>query len=251
VGLTCQTPLSAPGPPGSTPLPRSCHAPHRARALNALSGPRVGVPTTSHRSDRPRSDRLSEPPLLISPRPVPTTPSPLSEATPPFVSEARRCPAVSAVARFVHGERRPSPPLTVFHLWSIELTSPSLLPVTGPPPATVAPPRRKNTAAEPIFSPSPSTRSSGELFSPSPCPTGSITAVGARPPPFAPPPLLWVLDRGRPGKRRPRATHTGRASAVNVGHALCAHGPSWRRERGPRVHCASEPSVISAQWQPI
>jgi hypothetical protein len=88
-----------------------------------------------------------------SPRPVPIAPPPLSEATPPSVSEAHRCPAVSAVARFVHGERRPSPPLAVFRLWSVELTSPSLLPVARPSPATVAPPRRKNAAAEPVFSP--------------------------------------------------------------------------------------------------
>jgi hypothetical protein len=130
--------------------------------------------------------------------------------------------------RFVHGERRPSPPLAVFRPWSVELTSPSLLPVTGPLPSTVAPPHRKNAAAKPVFSPSPSTRSSGELFSPSPCPAGSLTAVGARPPPFAPPPPLWHrrrphrdahpesgdrsgvhravfgrTGRGRPDKRRP------------------------------------------------
>jgi hypothetical protein len=118
---------------------------------------------------------------LASPRPVPTAPPPLSEATSPSVFEARRCLAVSAVTRFVHGERRPSPPLTVFRSWSVELTSHSLLPVVGPPPATVAPPRQKNATAKPVFSPSPSTRSSGELFSPSPCPAGSLTAVGALP----------------------------------------------------------------------
>jgi hypothetical protein len=56
--------------------------------------------------------------------------------------------------------------------------------------STVAPPLRKNTTAEPVFSPSPSTRSSGELYPPPPCPAGSLTVVGARPPPFAPPPPL-------------------------------------------------------------
>jgi hypothetical protein len=185
VGPTCQTPLSAPGPPGSALLSRGCHVPRRARALNVLSGPRAGVPTAPRRSDWSRSDRLSEPP-----RPVPTAPPPLSEATPPSMSEARHCPAVPTVVRFVHGERRPSPPLVVFRPWSVELTSPSLLPIAGPLPTTIAPPHRKNTGAEPVFSPSPSTRSSGELFSPSPCPTGSLTVVGARPSPFAPPPSL-------------------------------------------------------------
>jgi hypothetical protein len=135
---------------------------------------------------------------LASPRPVPTAPPPLSEATPPSMSEARHCPAVPTVVRFVHGERRPSPPLVVFRPWSVELTSPSLLPIAGPLPTTIAPPHRKNTGAEPVFSPSPSTRSSGELFSPSPCPTGSLTVVGARPSPFAPPPSLCTWAEPAP-----------------------------------------------------
>jgi hypothetical protein len=118
------------------------------------------------------------------------------------------------------------PPLTVFHPWSIELTSPSLLPIAGPPPATVAPPRWKNSAAEPVFSPSLSTRSSGELSPPPPCPAGSLTVVGARPPPFAPPPPLWH-------HRRP--SHDTRSGAVTAPMcvmpsraaqaARCAHGP--------------------------
>jgi hypothetical protein len=186
-----------------------------------------------------------------SPRPVPTAPPPLSEATSPSMPEARRCPAVSAVTRFIHGECRPSRPLIVFRPWSVELTSHSLLPVVGPPPATVAPPRRKNATAELVFSPSPSTRSSSELFSPSPCPVGSLTAVGALPPPFAPPPPQWrrrrphrnarpesgdrsgvrravagCTGRGRPGKRRPCTAHTGRASVMNAGRARCPRGPS-------------------------
>jgi hypothetical protein len=57
--LTCQTPLSAPDPPGSAPLPRGCHAPRRACALNVLSRPRAGVPIAQRRSDRPRSDRAA------------------------------------------------------------------------------------------------------------------------------------------------------------------------------------------------
>jgi hypothetical protein len=143
-------------------------------------------------------------------------------------------------------------------LWSGELTFPSLLTVAGPSLATVAPPCQKNTAAEPDSFPSLSMRSSGELSSPPPCPAGSLTAVGARPPPFAPPPPLWRrrrprrdtrpesgdrsgvrravvgrTGRGRPGKRRPRAAHTGHASTVNVGRTRCARGPSRRRGRGP------------------
>jgi hypothetical protein len=243
VGPTCQTPLSAPGPPGSAPLPCGCPATHRARALNALSGPHAGVPTAQR-----RSDRLSEITDVASPHPVPTAPSPLSEAaSPPCPNPAAVRPS-DTVVRFVHSEHRPSSPLAVLHPWSVELTSPSLLPVAGPLPATVAPTSSENATAEPVLSPSPSTRSSGELFSPSPCPAGSLTAVGARPPPFAPPPPLWRCrrprrdacpesgnrsgmrravagrtGRGRPGKHRPRAAHTGRASAVAAGRTRTMH----------------------------
>jgi hypothetical protein len=224
VGPTCQTPLSAPGLPGSAPLPRGCHVPRRTRALNALSGPRAGVPTAPR-----RSDWLSEPPRLAPSRPR-------RRCCP----KPRRRPCLKLVAV------RPSPPSR----------DSSTVSVAGPPPATVAPPRRKNAAAEPVFS--PSTRSSGELFSPSPNPVGSLTAVGARPPPFAPPPPLWHrrqprrdarpesgdrsdvchavagrTGRGRPGKRRPRAAPMGCASAVNAGRARCVRGPSRCHERGP------------------
>jgi hypothetical protein len=155
-----------------------------------------------------------------SPRPVPTVPSLLSEAAlPPCLNPAAVQPS-DAVASFVHGERRPSSPLAFLRPWSVELTFPSLLTVTGPPPATVAPPRRKNTAAEPDSFPSPSTRSSGELSSPPPCPAGSFTVVGARPPPFVPP-----SPRGRGLCAR---VAVGCARTMHVGHApLC----NWA-ERG-------------------
>jgi hypothetical protein len=141
VGPTCQPPLSAPGPPGSAPLPRGCHVPRHACALNALSRPRVGVPTAQRRSDRPRSDRAAAAVRIASPRPVLTTPSPLSEATPPPCLNHVAVRPSSAVVSFIHCERRPSLPLAVSLLWSVELTFPSLLAVIGPPPATVASPR--------------------------------------------------------------------------------------------------------------
>jgi hypothetical protein len=124
---------------------------------------------------------------------VPTARSPGLKL--PHQSEAdRRCPSAptaavrpsDVVASFIHGERRPNSPLAVLRPWSIELTSPSLLTITGPPPATVAPSRRRNAPAEPDFFSSPWTRSSSELFFPPPCLAGSLTVVGARPPPFAP-----------------------------------------------------------------
>jgi hypothetical protein len=53
--------------------------------------------------------------------------------------------------------------------------------------------------------------------------------------------------RGRPGKRRPSAAPTGCARAVKTGRTRCPRGLSRRRERGPRVHCASGLSAVSAQ----
>jgi hypothetical protein len=163
VGPTCQTPVSAPGPPGSAPLPRGCHAPCRARALNALSGPCAGVLTAPRRSDHAAAAVRT-----ASPHPIPTVLSPLSEAvSPPCPNPAAVRPS-DVIASFVHVERRPSSPLTVLRPWSVELTFPSLLTVVGPPPATVAPPRQKNATTEPVSSPSPSMKRSGELSSPSP-----------------------------------------------------------------------------------
>jgi hypothetical protein len=180
---------------------------------------------------------LPEPPRLASPHPDHA----IARSQADYRSPSAPITAVrpfGAVTSFVHGERRPSSPLAVLRPWSIEHTSPSLLPVAGPPPATVAPPRRKNAAAEPVFSPSPSTRSSGELFSPSPCPAGSLTVVGARPPPFPPPPPLWYhrqlhrdarmksgdrsgVRRAAPYRRLPHGPRPARQARA----ARCAHGP--------------------------
>jgi hypothetical protein len=184
-----------------------------------------------------------------SPRPVPTAPLPLSKAAPPPCPNPAAVWPSDAIASFVHGERRPSSPLAVLHPWSVQLTSPNLLPVAGPPPDTIAPPHRKNAAAKPNFFPSPSTRSSGELSSPPPCPEGSLTVVGARPPPFALPPPLWHHRRPRrnarpgavtaptcaaPRRRGPHRSRPARQAQV----ARYAHGPRQRQERGPRALCA-------------
>jgi hypothetical protein len=77
----------------------------------------------------------------------------------------------------------------------------------------------------------------------SPCPTGSLTVVGARPPPFAPSLPLWC-------RRRPR--HDARVGAVTAPACAALHRavagragrgrPSERRPcprgRGPRTRCA-------------
>jgi hypothetical protein len=138
VDPTCQPPLSVPGPPGSAPLPRGCHAPCCVHALNVPSGPRAGVPTAQRRSNRAAAAVRT-----ASPRPVLTAPSPLSKATPPPCLNPVIVWPSSAVVSFVHGERRPSLPLAVSLPWSVELTFPSLLTVAGPLPATVAPSHRK------------------------------------------------------------------------------------------------------------
>jgi hypothetical protein len=152
VGPTCQTQLSVPGLPGSAPLKRGCHAPYRARALNALLGPHaVRRRPDSAAPFRPRRRRCLN--RLASHRPVLTAPSPLSEAAPPPCPNPVAVQLSSAVASFIHGERRPSLPLVVSLPWSVELTFLSLLTVAGPPPATVAPPRRKKCRRRARFLP--------------------------------------------------------------------------------------------------
>jgi hypothetical protein len=155
--ISCRFP--APSPPISAPSPRGCHvlAPHHCLALRA---------------------------------PVSTALSSVSEAD-------RRCPSTppSLSGRLrhrelVHGERRPSPLLPLFLPWSVEPTSLSLHPDAGLPPATGALASSENAAADPVSFPFPSTRSSGELSPPPPCPAGSLSAVGARVPSLAPPPPL-------------------------------------------------------------
>jgi hypothetical protein len=151
VGPTCQTLHAAPGPPGSALLPRGCHAPRHASALKAMSGPRASVLTSSSRPRRRRClNRLAQSvPIAL----VPTAPSPGPK---PSIAVRAPRPLLSGRLRrreHVHGERRPSSPLTVLRPWSVELTFPSLLAITGPLPATKAPPHQKNTAAEPVFSP--------------------------------------------------------------------------------------------------
>jgi hypothetical protein len=72
VGPTCQTPHAAPGPRGSTSLPCGCHVPRSSRALKALSGPRVGVPTAPSRPSRPPPARRLAPCAVAPTAHVPT-----------------------------------------------------------------------------------------------------------------------------------------------------------------------------------
>jgi hypothetical protein len=144
-------------------------------------------------------------------------------------------------------------------------SSPSpLLTIAGPPPTTVATPRQRNAAAEPDFFSSPSTRSSGELAFCPPCPAGSLTVVGARPPPFAPSLPLWHrrrprrdacpgavtapacaalhravagrAGRGRPSERRPRLRGRGPSRHRGRGPSATVHlGRAWFRPRGTQI----------------
>jgi hypothetical protein len=185
---------------------------------------------------------------------IPTAPSPGPKPT-----LAVRAPRLSLPGRLRrrehdHGKRHPSSPLTVLRPWSVELTLPSLLAIVRPQPATVAPPCQRDAAAEPDFFSSLSTRSFGELAFRPPCPAGSLTVVGAQPPPFAPSLPLWRrrwpcrdtrvgavtapacaalrrvvagrAGRGRPSERRPRPRGCGPRTR-------CSRGPSRRRGHGP------------------
>jgi hypothetical protein len=124
-------------------------APCRSRALSALSGPRVGIPTS-----------LPTVPPLSAPSPrlacaVLTVLSSVSEADRHYLSAP---PSLSGRLRrreLVHGERSLSPLLPLFLPWSVEPTSLSLHPDAGPPPVTGALASSENAAADPVLFPLP------------------------------------------------------------------------------------------------
>jgi hypothetical protein len=156
-------------------LPCALAAPRHSRTLRALSGPRASVPT---------APPLSEPRRRLTSRAlVPTAPSSVSGAN-------RRCPDASTVVSYsmVSGTRAPS-----YHFFFRGMLSLAPSPSTPtqdrrrPPEPS---PRRRTPPPIQFFSPSPSTSSSGELSPPPPCPAGSLSAVRARAPSFAPPPPL-------------------------------------------------------------
>jgi hypothetical protein len=201
------------------------------------------APTPRQRLAAPA--RLPTAPRLACATAAPTgrVRAPLSEdATPRCLSASEPSPLPGRLRchEHDHGEHRPSSPLAVLRPWSVDLTLPSLA-IAGPSPATVAPPHRRDTAAEPDFFSSPSTRSSGELAFRPPCPAGSLTLVGARPPPFAPSPPLWC--RRRPCRDVCVGAVTAPACAA-LRRAVAGHAG---RGRPSERHCASGPSVVSAQ----
>jgi hypothetical protein len=98
-------PHAAPGPPGSAPLLRGCHAPRRSCALRPLSRPRAGRPTASRRPPHasPRShDSLMSPVAHLTSRvAVPTaclSPSCRAAVSTPV---SRLVPRPSPVRRWV------------------------------------------------------------------------------------------------------------------------------------------------------
>jgi hypothetical protein len=246
---------------------RGRHAPRRCRGLKPLSGQRAARPDSSPRPRRRCPDSAAPARLPTAPRLTCAAAAPTGHVHMPLSEDAMpRCPSAPEPSPLPgrlrrhehdHGERRPCSPLAVLHPWSIDLTLPSLLAIAGPPPATVAPSRRRDAAAEPDFFSSPSTRSSGELAFRPPCPAGSLTVVGARPPPFAPSPPLWRrrrprhdacvgavtaptcaalrravvgrASRGRPSEHRPDTRGRGPCTR-------CVCGPSRRHGRGPRAN---------------
>jgi hypothetical protein len=160
--------------------------PRHSRALSALSGPRAGVPTAV-----PTAPPLSESQrCLTSCALIPTTPSTVSKADQRCLSAP---PSLSGRLRrrvLVHGERSPSLFLPLFFRGKLSLApSPSSPSQDRRWPLEPSPHRRTPPPIR-FFSPSLSTRSSGELSPPPLCPTNNLSAVGARAPPFAPPPLL-------------------------------------------------------------
>jgi hypothetical protein len=164
-------------------MPRARTVPRRSRALSALPRPRTGVPTAV-----PIAPPLSEPRRRLASRVlVPTAPSSVSEAD-------RRClsapPSLFGRLRrheLIHGERSPSPFLPLFFRGTLSLAPSSSSPSQDCHQPPEPSPRRRTPQLIRFFSPSPSMRSSGLLSPPPPCPAGSLSAVGPRAAPFAPP----------------------------------------------------------------
>jgi hypothetical protein len=156
----------------------------RPRVPTALPHLRRAASDSAARPLRPTAASRALPPRpAVSARPCPKAPHPAVRAEPSSLSPP-------SLSRASSGERRPSASPHRSSPMELEPTLLSLLTVAGPPSATVAPPRRGDAAVEPDFFSSPLTRSSGALACRPPCPVGSLTVVGARPPPFAPSPPL-------------------------------------------------------------
>jgi hypothetical protein len=167
-------------------LPRA-----RAAPLGRLKcAVRIARRRPDSRPDRVTAVRATLSPRLASRALVPTASSSVSESD-------RRCPSappsLSDLLRhreLIHGERSPRPFLPLFFCGTLSLapssSSPSQDHCRPPEPS----PRQRTPPPIRFFSPSPSTRSSGELSPPPPCPAGSLSTVGARAPSFAPPPPL-------------------------------------------------------------
>jgi hypothetical protein len=213
--------------------------------------PRPDSPYTAPPSSAPRPCAASRPPRPCR-RPLPHVRrhhpdqpcprAPVQRCNAPLSEPSRRRCRRLRRREFLHGERRPTASPRRSSPVELELTLLSLLAVAGPPPATVAPPRRGDAAAEPDFFSSPSTRSSGELACRPSCPAGSLTVVGARPPPLMPSPPFVALSPAAPrhayrsgdrsGVRRSAPSRAalaeaspasaGRAHAVRVGRADAA-----------------------------
>jgi hypothetical protein len=168
------------GPPVSAPSPCGCHMP----ALLARLKGAVGTP---HRHPNSPPDRapLSAPSPRLA-RAVPTAHSP-GPKPPPCCPKPPHCcsstaltPSLPAAPRQV--SRATGRRCRLRAAANSPFVSPSQDRCRPPEPS----PRRRTPSSIQFFSPSPSTRSSGELSPPPPCPVGSLSAVGARAPPFAP-----------------------------------------------------------------
>jgi hypothetical protein len=175
VGPTYQQPLSAPGPPVSAPWLRGCHVPAPLTRLKCAVGTARRIPTAV-----PTAPPLSESRrCLTSCALIPTTPSTVSKADQRCLSAP---PSLSGRLRrrvLVHGERSPSLFLPLFFRGKLSLApSPSSPSQDRRWPLEPSPHRRTPPPIR-FFSPSLSTRSSGELSPPPPCPAGSLSTVGA------------------------------------------------------------------------
>jgi hypothetical protein len=130
-------------------------------------------------------------PCLASRAPIPTAPSPVSEANHVAIRALCLCPRVPPPLSDRLRRREPlseHPLAAFFSGYTCAWASSYSPPWRRTPPATRTPTSSENAAAVPVFPPFPLARSSGELPPPATCPAGGLSAVDARAPHLVPPP---------------------------------------------------------------
>jgi hypothetical protein len=279
-GPACQPSHAAPGPRGSSPLPRGRHAPRRQRGLkrcqDSAARPDSRCPDTLRRA---RQRHLAAPPVSRPPRPCRSPP----DSAPPRARRrrpdrpvsVRLCPktprpAVRARHRCRAAARAPPPPpcfpsplpaplhehLCLLRAFPSPLPAPPhehlrppVFPRRQPPPTSAAslakPPQRPSSTCT---VPSPPTLAGKVLESQ----CGASSPAVSEPAVTVDAPLELGTGASSTGPRWPRPAQRAQTTPAWpwAAHALCTWAEPTLRAWAKR-HCASGPSVVSPRGTQI